>query len=123
MDSATKSVPISARSRGWAVLSQFSMFGCQVILAAIIRYTVGRNDAFVRHYASEALNLQVIWIIPWLLIAAAQVATHSGLLGVTLFAYFDTMAIYAAVVGVIGAVKACRGKTWAYPFNIRIVDQ
>lgn len=104
-----------------ATLCQLSMIGLQVVFPLLVRLTAGRSDAFVRGWASEALNLQLIWIGPFLLLALATVRSQSmGLfyLTVGLFAF---VGIYAVTCGVVGARKAWRGETWEYPLNIRLV--
>ena len=109
------------RSRKLAVASQLSMFGLQVTLPAIIRLTVGRRDPFVRAWSSEALNLQIIWIGPFLVLAIMLSRTHSQVAGWLAVLGFALIGPYAATCGVIGARKAWRGEVWRYPLNIRLV--
>jgi uncharacterized Tic20 family protein len=97
------------------------MFGLQVILPAVIWCTVARKDAFLRGWATEALNLQVIWVGSFLLLTWATVKTQSGILGILTISVFELIGLYAVVCGVIGARKAWRGESWRYPFNLRMI--
>lgn len=112
----------SGRSRAAAVLSQLSFFGCQILLVAVIRFSLGREDPFVRAWSTEALNLQLVWIVPWLaMIGVASVAGIDALFWVAV-AYFDVVALYAIAMGVVGATKAWRREVWRYPLNLRLID-
>jgi uncharacterized Tic20 family protein len=97
------------------------MFGLQVILPAITRWTVGRGDPFVRASSAEALNFQVIWIGVFVLLMIASVNTHSNALGWVTAGIFEVMGLYGIVCGIVGARKAWRGETWRYPVNLRII--
>src|SRR4051794_4864601 len=97
------------RSRALAMISQLSVLGCQVVLAGIIRFTVGRTDPFVRAWAAEALNLQLVWIVPWLGLAVVADAQGGEALFWAVVAYNSIVGVYAVVVGVMGAVKAWHG--------------
>jgi len=112
---------LSSTSRVLAVISQLSMFGCQVVLAAVLRFTIGRHDAYVRGWATQALNLQLALLVPWLALAAIAVQTQWGVLGAITVAYFGIVGSYCAVVGIIGAVKAWHGDEWEYPINLLLV--
>jgi uncharacterized Tic20 family protein len=112
--------PPDIAGRRWAVVSQISMFGAQIIAPALIWLFVGRRNAFVRSWASEALNLQLLWV--GLFVVLVLVLPKSSLpafYGVA--TYFLLMAAYALPCGVIGARKAYRGELWCYPFNVRLV--
>jgi hypothetical protein len=105
------------------MLCQLSMFGLQVIWPGAVCLTVARRDAFVRQWASEALNLQLIWLGIFAVLSVATVRTQSAILWVLDVAAFALIGLYAAVCGVVGARKAWRGQLWRYPISIRMINR
>jgi uncharacterized Tic20 family protein len=84
----------------------------------------------VRHHATEALNFQLTFLIPWLavvvttLVLAAQNSepdgTTTGWIALPILAMFALFAL-AAVWSIMGAVRANQSTWWQYPISIRFV--
>lgn len=48
-----------------AMLCHLALLVLPVVAAVVIRFTVGKKDAFVRHHSSEAANAQLLFAIVW----------------------------------------------------------
>jgi hypothetical protein len=55
----------SGQERTWALLSHLSFFVLFLVLAIVLRVTVGRRDPFTRHHTTEALNAQTWFLVVW----------------------------------------------------------
>src|SRR5690348_5723863 len=51
--------------RSMAVVPHLGFFMMPVFVALGFRLTLGKKDAFIRHHATEALNLQIWFAILW----------------------------------------------------------
>lgn len=107
--------------RRLAVASQLSMLGFQVVLPALLRFTAGRRNEFVKVWSTEALNFQLVWIALFVAMGSGAIVTHSTALGWVTAGVFEILAVYGVTCGIVGARKAWRGETWRYPVNARLV--
>ncbi len=114
--------------RTWAVLSHLSFFVFPVVAVIVIRLTVGKESALVRHHSSEALNAQISFGVLWNVFAGIYLATFLAnprdqplavLLTVFLLMFLTGAA--STVLSIIGAVQASRGQFWRYPLLWRPV--
>lgn len=122
--------PQSQPQTTWAVLSHVSFVVMPVIAPLVIRLTAGKEDPFVRHHATEALNVQILFAIVWnlliggLVIASAAADPNDTNLPVWFFVSFPLTFLAGAVVlgmSIRGAVQASRRVWWRYPVSIRFV--
>jgi uncharacterized Tic20 family protein len=111
-------------TRTWAVLSHLGIFLGGFVLPLVVRLTDGERNEFSRHHATEALNLNITFMIVWvgLYIPGFIVAivTH----GIGLLLVIPVM-LCLFVLGVVwaiqGAIRANRGEWWTYPLIFRFV--
>jgi uncharacterized Tic20 family protein len=86
----------------------------------ITRATAARRDPFLRTVTAEVINLQVVTLAAWILIAlAAAAGWNLAALGVWLL--WLPVAVYSYVVGAIGAIRAWRAEAWRYPMNLSLI--
>jgi uncharacterized Tic20 family protein len=113
-----------------AVLSHFGFFACWFVLPLVIRITGGKDNAFVRHHATEALNFMItasiaygIGILVWIVGVAAMAASDGGGGAGILFVWPVVWLVQLAVLGfsIMAAVRASQGVWWRYPISIRFV--
>ncbi len=105
-----------------AIVSHASLFLLPLVLAVVLR-VVGRRDPFSRHHASEALNLQIAFALVWnasLLTVMASGPQNPGL-ALLLIPLAMLAFAAAAVLAIIGAVRASNGLWWRYPQPLRVV--
>lgn len=114
--------------RTWAVLSHLSFFVLPLVAVIVIRLTVGKQAALVRHHSSEALNAQISYAIIWNVLGAIYLTSflanpQDQPLGVvlTVIALMFLTAAGATVLSIIGAVRASQGRFWRYPLLWRPV--
>ncbi len=113
----------------WAVLSHVSFLVMPVFAPLIIRLTAGKQDPFVRHHATEALNAQILFTILWNVLIGSLVITTAASPDdpnppVLLYIAFPLAFLAGAVLlgtSVRGAVQASRRVWWRYPLSIRFV--
>ncbi len=116
----------------WAVISHLTFIAMPFLAVIVIRLTVGRRDAFVRHHATEALNAQILFGILWnaagftlMGIAISQTGSDpSAPPPWPVFVCFGVMmlaGLTALVSSVVGAIRAHAGVWWRYPLNLRLV--
>jgi uncharacterized Tic20 family protein len=100
--------------RTWAMLSHLSHFFGSWIAQLIIMSTKGKESAFVRDQAVEALNFTI---------TIAIAALVSLVLCLVLIGFVLLVAVLVAGVAfpLIGAVKANRGEWYRYPVCVRLV--
>ncbi|GAA2147658.1 hypothetical protein FHX52_3863 [Humibacillus xanthopallidus] len=114
----------------WAVLSHVSFVVMPVMAPLVIRLTAGRQDPFVRHHATEALNVQILFAIVWNILIGgltiASVAANPDDPNPPAWLFISIPLAFlagAAVLGMAirGAVQASRRVWWRYPVSIRFV--
>lgn len=129
-DRATAPPPAPA-GRVWAAIVHLSFFVLPVVGAAVVRLTVGRRDAFVRHHATQALNAQlgVAVVVNGFGFTLARAVFRAGsnadeppqwllYVGVAVVG----LTVVSTLVGsLVGAVRAHAGVWWRYPFNALFV--
>jgi uncharacterized Tic20 family protein len=106
-----------------------SFLALPVIGPLAIRLTVGKRDTFVRHHATEALNVQIYFAVLWNILIGSLIVTMATNLDsesppVLLFVAFPFAFLAWALLlgaGIRGAVQASRGVWWRYPLPFRIV--
>jgi uncharacterized Tic20 family protein len=100
--------------RTWAMLSHLSYFVLSLIGPIIIMLTKGKESAFVRDQAVEALNfhitLAIASIVSFILIFV--------IIGIFLLA---AVIIAGAVLAIMGAIAAYNGTAYRYPLILRLV--
>jgi uncharacterized protein len=100
--------------RLWALLSHLSFFVLAIIAPIVIMLTKGKESAFVRHHAVEALNFHITFAIA-ILVSVVLIFVIIGI--------FTMIAAY--IVGIILAIMASvasnKGEWYKYPINIRFV--
>ena len=101
---------------GLAVLAHLGILMFAVVVPAVVFFTVGQRDAFVRRHSAEAFNFQLTFLLIWVVAVSIQVATsfagrHTAvfLLPLMLIALASAIA-----VSVVAAVRASRGRSWRY---------
>jgi uncharacterized Tic20 family protein len=91
--------------------------------ALALRLTVGREDDWARHNATEALNGQLWLLVLWNGFLApvflAQGRVPSWALWCFLGAFVSMASIY--LMAIIHTVQASRGRWWRYPLPFRVV--
>lgn len=116
----------SGQDRTWALLSHVSLFVMPLILAIVLRVTVGRRDRFTRHHTTEALNAQIWFVVIWNALMLPLIVTSWGGGNPSTWAFIGlTLGFVAALsmagLAVRGAVQASRGDWWRYPAPFRVV--
>ncbi len=112
-----------AEGKAGAVLAHFGFFACWFVLPLVIRLTAGRDNEYVRHHSTEALNFMITTSIlyaigmgVWFAGIAMTIGSDDGG-SPAFFAFMPLLwAVQAAVLGfsITGAVrarKACGGAT------------
>jgi uncharacterized protein len=112
--------PGRADGRSMAMLSHLGAFVGGFILPLIIYLTVGKEDPFVRHHASESLNFQLTYLMLFLGGFVLGFATL-GLGFLLIIPLLLMVAVAHIVFAIMGAMKANQGEWWRYPVNIRFV--
>jgi uncharacterized Tic20 family protein len=113
--------------RTLAVLSHLGLFLGGFILPLVLRLTEGERNPYVKHHATEALNLNLTVLLVYVSLYPtsfiAMMATGGRLVWllvpvlVLVFASF----VLAAVFSIVGAVRASHGHWYRYPLVIRFV--
>lgn len=81
----------------------------------IVYLTVGKDDPFVRHHASEALNFQLTVLVATIVSAVLMLV----LIG---FVLIFVVSIGALVSAIVATMAASRGEWYRYPVCIRFVS-
>jgi uncharacterized Tic20 family protein len=88
----------------------------------VIYLTAGKDDPFVKHHASEALNFAITYL------AASSAVMPFFIAGIFFPPLFLLIffGLFALIVGhlvwlVMASVKAYQGEWWCYPVCIRVV--
>lgn len=82
----------------------------------VLFLTVGRDSAFVRDQAAEALNFQITFLLANAALVVATVMT----LGIAALLYIPLGIGWLALV-LVGSVTPMLGKAYRYPLNLRLV--
>lgn len=106
--------------RNWALFAHLSGFAGFLVplgnvIAPLVIWLLKKNDMpFVADQAREALNFQITVLIA---------AVISGLLTMILigFVLLFLLGVYWLVMIIIATVRASEGKTFRYPFTLRLV--
>lgn len=87
-----------------------------VVVAAIIRYTVGRRRRFIGDNATEALNFQIVaWGLIALLLAASVIGSWRFAAAIVVYVVTVALSIRAAIV-------TRSGGRWKYPLSVAVVN-
>lgn len=97
-----------------ALLISYVACGLGFIGPLIIMNGQGKQSAYVRHHAVEALNFSLTVLIAYII---------SGILMIVIIGFFllPIIAIGSLVLYIMAAVAANRGEWYRYPVNIRFV--
>jgi uncharacterized protein len=128
-----------AEGRPWSAVCHLSFFlnalALPVVPVLLVRFTVGRKNAFIRHHSTEALNFQLTCWIAWLsfnmgLIVAFRVAAigdpDPGLFigDPWTLTWFGVTVLSMLVFGglsIFGAARASQGRWWRYPVSLPLI--
>lgn len=125
---------------GLAVLAHLGIFIAGIIVALVVRLTVGERHAFTRHHAVEALNWQIFLLMLYVIGMVIYFATFLASMGLTMqgrggshgppAAFFASFGVFGllwlAAFGFVGfaiyaAVAAGQGRWYRYPMPFRLV--
>ena len=112
--------PGRSDARTMALFAHLGVFVGGFIVPLIIYATIGNQDPFVRHHASEALNFS----LTYLLFALVGMILSLVTLGIGFIVFFPLLMIAVVlhiVFAIMGAMKSNAGEWWRYPVNIRFV--
>ena len=98
----------------WAMLSHLSHFFGSWIVQLIIMNTKGKQSAFVRDQAVEALNFTITITIA----ALISVVLCLVLVG---FVLLLAVLVIGVIYPILGAIRSNRGEWYRYPICIRLV--
>ena len=104
----------SSEERVWAMLSHWLALVTWIVGPGIIAVTKGRQSAFVRAQAIEALNFQLTWTLVLLAMPVIVVLTLG--IGAVLFGVVPILII-------IGGFVALAGTTMRYPLCLRLIKR
>jgi uncharacterized protein len=113
-----------------AVIAHFGMFACWFVLPLVIRLTGGRDNEYVRHHSTEALNFMITSGVVY----GMAFGIYLGGIAATFGSDGDGPSWFIAVMpllwlvqlgvlafSIMGAVRASQGVWWRYPISIRFV--
>jgi uncharacterized Tic20 family protein len=105
-----------------ALLSHLGALIAGFIVPLIIYVTSGKDDPFVRHHSSEALNFAITYLFASLAMMMLFFVSIILLpLLIIVIPAFFALIISQFVWLIMAAVKASRGEWWRYPIAIRLV--
>jgi uncharacterized Tic20 family protein len=107
--------PSVGDAKNMAMLANLLAIFTGFIGPLVIYLTTGKQDPFVRHHSSEALNFQITVAIA----AIVSIILVFVIIGIFLLI---AVIVLAYVFPIMGAIKANRGEWWRYPINIRFVS-
>lgn len=120
---------IIAEGRTLAVITHFGFCAGWFVLPLIIRIAGGKDNEYVKHHATEALNfmitMSIVYFVTFVAYFGVLIAFADS--GVGRFGFFLLFPVFwgvqAAVLGfsIMGAVRASQGVWWRYPISIRFV--
>jgi len=88
----------------------FDLLGPYIVLA-----TKGQDSFFVRRQAIEALNFRITALFAYIAAALLMLV----LIG---FILWPIIALGTVIVAIISAIKATEGRTFRFPFTIRLLQ-
>jgi uncharacterized Tic20 family protein len=103
-------------------LSHLGLLALYFVGPLVIRLTAGKDNVYVRHHSTEALNAQITFAIVWNLCGIGGVllaAINDAFLFLLLGAGIGF--IWILTTSILGAVRAWRGVWWRYPGSLRLV--
>jgi uncharacterized Tic20 family protein len=119
-----------------AVVCHLSFAVPFVVFPLIVRYTIGRTNAFIRHHSAEAANFQLTCYAVWLtcfivgivgegFTTTATVDDEPSYIVISTWFLLSIGAVCAsfllfACLALFGAVRAGQGRLWRYPVNFRL---
>ncbi|MDQ1393737.1 MAG: uncharacterized protein QOF30_2714 [Acidimicrobiaceae bacterium] len=106
--------PPTSDDRTWALLSHLSYFVLSIIGPIIIMVTKGKESAFVRDQAVEALNFHIT-------LAIASVISFILIFVIVGIFLLAAVIIAGAVLAIMGAIAAYNGTAYRYPLTLRLV--
>jgi uncharacterized Tic20 family protein len=112
---------LSKDEKNWAMAAHLSsltsFIGIPWFLGPLIIYFVKKDDStFVGDHAKEALNFGIsVFIYSFVCLALVFVF----FIGVALL---GVLVVAAVVLNVMAGIKASEGKTYKYPFTIRLIS-
>jgi uncharacterized Tic20 family protein len=106
------------QSRELVTLALAGLFLGLAIVPAVVRWDC-RDDPLVRHYATEALNLQLGLALT---MAGPFVALVVGSDALSLAGYllYGTAFVYALIASFMAEHHARKGRCWSLPVNLRL---
>lgn len=121
-DAAGSSPAIGAAAsnadRNLAQVCQLGVLFCPAVVPAVVLVACRRRP-FVRMYAAQALNLQLVLSVALASMTATAVGTNSE--GAAMSATYALCVVvygYSLAVSLLGTVKAANGISWRYPVNV-----
>jgi uncharacterized protein len=109
----TSTTSVSQDNKNLALLAHLSGFLFSFIVPLII-YLVKTEDAFVREEAKEALNFQILIAISYFVCTFLWFLIFPALL-------LPVIWVVNLVFCIIAAVAVSDGKSYKYPFNLRLI--
>lgn len=113
----------TSNGSGLAVVAHLGILMFAVLVPAVVFFTVGQRDAFIRRHSAEAFNFQLTLLVLWLAAVSVLVATSLAgrhtpvfLLPIMMIALGSAIA-----VSVVAAVRAYRGRSWRYFVSLPIL--
>jgi uncharacterized Tic20 family protein len=106
--------PPTSDDRTWAMLSHASFFVFSLLGPLIIMLTKGKESAFVRDQAVEALNFHITFTI-------AVFVSALSLLLIVGFVLLPAVIIAGIVLAIMAAIAANNGTAYRYPLTLRLV--
>jgi uncharacterized Tic20 family protein len=106
------------------MLSHFGLIALYFVGPLVIRLTIGKDNAYVKHHATEALNAQITFGILWNVCgigAMVFVGITDNDMFIWLMLGVGASFIWILVTSILGAMHAWRGDWWRYPGSVRLV--
>jgi len=133
--SASDGMTTSKDDRAWAMLSHLTIHFLPVVGPLAIRWWKGRESAFARREATEALNFQLAAIMAGVAISglatgAFHFAYHYAdplygwklMLAVLILSvpWLIVLVVLAATWSIIAMVRTSKGQAYRYPLSLRL---
>jgi hypothetical protein len=105
-----------------AMLAHLGMLVAGFVVPLVVYLTAGKDDPFVRHHSSEALNFAITYLIASFAVVPLFLAGFFlPLLLLVVVPLFFTLIIAHFVWLVMASIKAYNGEWWRYPICVRVV--
>ena len=120
----------TAESRNWAVAAHVTavagavMGGIAAFVGPLVVWLIRRDDPFAAEHARQALNFNLSVLFYLVVGGIASLVVAVLTLGLALIVLLPAMAVAFLgyfVVSILGAVAASRGRSFRYPFALRLV--